>query len=77
MGNKKYKEKLVYCLLKNKKERQVNIDLLPQVPYRILDFVELQDGKSKNSHKSHRLLLMKTEKEILNEVDWNISWNKT
>lgn len=31
------------------------------IPLKIDDLVEIADNKSKNSHKSHRLLLMKVE----------------
>ena len=31
------------------------------IPLKIDDLVEIPDNKSKNTHKSHRLLLMKIE----------------
>lgn len=31
---------------------------MTQKPYKIKEFVEIEDAKSKNTHKSHRLILM-------------------
>jgi hypothetical protein len=34
------------------------------------------DSKCKNSHKSHRLLIIRTGAQLKEEASWNKNWNR-
>jgi hypothetical protein len=46
------------------------------IPMKIERVVEVPDIKSKNSHKSHRLLLLRTTQQLEDESVWNKNWNR-
>ncbi len=50
-------------------------ELALHMPFKIERVVEVGDVKCKNSHKSHRLLLVRTP-QLREESVWNRSWNR-
>jgi hypothetical protein len=46
------------------------------IPFKIERVVEVADVKCKNTHKSHRLMLLRTAQPLKDESVWNRSWNR-
>lgn len=68
----------LYCISKVRKdaEKISSTNIPTDLVFRIEQAVELEDNKSKNKHKSHRLVLIKLFEQPTNEKVWNNNWNR-
>lgn len=65
----------MFAVMRTKNEEEAK-EIPLHVPMKIERVVEVADIKSKNRHKSHRLLLLRTTQQLKDESVWNKSWSR-
>jgi hypothetical protein len=72
---KSKKQRPLFAIMRGRND-EIGKEITLNYPMRIEDLVEIPDNKCKNSHKSHRLLLVRTLVPLKEEAAWNKSWNR-
>ena len=75
LEGKAKKPKSMFAVMRNKIMEESR-EIALHTPLKIEQVVELSDNKCRNTHKSHRLFMIRNAVPLKEEASWNKSWNR-